>query len=413
MEPSGSSTRDGWDPRADMIPARTATAIPLPRPLLVYTALSIVAGVVALAWATLALPLEPGIALAGVDGRAGLYIGLLFWVGFGLLGGAWVASIDGHGVLTFHLPFIVGATALGGPVAGGWVAMLSTSELREFRQAPWFGALSNHAVLALAAVVAGATLDRLRPVVDSTLGDQAQLAELVAVLGCALVFSIISRTFVLGTVVLRDRLTVRDAFGIFAGSFRSEEAGEGVMAWLLAALYTFVAWWGSLVCAVLVLVLWRRGPRSFDEQVERAVSRARRGLEGSAYMLIDLDHFGAVNERHGPAVADQILHSVERLLAEHVRRSDVVGPRSADTFRILLLGMSAREVARAKAHEIRDAIAAAAEMGGPAVEVTATVGIAMIADDVLGSTQVYQRSEQALDRAKRTGEGVIVWEPQD
>jgi hypothetical protein len=43
----------------------------------------------------------------------------------------------GRAVPPFHLPFIVAAMTLGGPVAGGWVAAISSLELREIREVPW------------------------------------------------------------------------------------------------------------------------------------------------------------------------------------------------------------------------------------------------------------------------------------
>ena len=108
--------------------------------LAAYVAATIVAGVAALAWATLTLPLGPDIATDGLthiaaDDRVS---GLLFWIAFGLLGSARTKGYGGHAVLTFHLPFIVAAMALGGPVAGGshttpaWVANLEAHPDIEF-----------------------------------------------------------------------------------------------------------------------------------------------------------------------------------------------------------------------------------------------------------------------------------------
>ena len=119
--------------------------------LAAFVAATIVAGVAALAWATLALPLAPGIATDGLghiaaDDRVS---GLLFWIAIGLLGSVRTKGYSGRTVLTFHLPFIVAAMVLGGPVAGGWVAAIATIELRELREVPWFGTLSNHAIVTL------------------------------------------------------------------------------------------------------------------------------------------------------------------------------------------------------------------------------------------------------------------------
>ena len=106
--------------------------------LAVFVAATIVAGIAALAWATLTLPLGPDIATDGLtrvaaDDRVS---GLLFWIAIGLLGSARTKGYGGHAVLTFHLPFIVAAMALGGPVAAGWVAAVATIEHREPERCP-------------------------------------------------------------------------------------------------------------------------------------------------------------------------------------------------------------------------------------------------------------------------------------
>ena len=111
-----------------------------------------------------ACPLAPGIATDGLghiaaDDRVS---GLLFWIAFGLLGSVRTKVYSGRAVLTFHLPFIVAAMVLGGPVAGGWVAAIATIELRELREVPWFGTLSNHAIVTLAAVIGGLVVTELR-----------------------------------------------------------------------------------------------------------------------------------------------------------------------------------------------------------------------------------------------------------
>ena len=87
---------------------------------------------------------------------------MVFWILLGLLGGTRVQNLHGHGVLTFHMPFIIAATALGGPVAGGWVAVFATFEAREFREVPWYGMLANHAAIAVSAVLAGIVFDFVR-----------------------------------------------------------------------------------------------------------------------------------------------------------------------------------------------------------------------------------------------------------
>src|SRR3954451_15218224 len=123
--------------------------------LLIFTSVVIAAGLGATIWAAFAFPISPVLSLTASGGREGLLLGLVFWILLGLLGGLRIERMQGHGVLTFHLPFIIAATVLGGPAAGAIVGLISTFEPRELREMPWYGLLSNHAGIALGAVIGG------------------------------------------------------------------------------------------------------------------------------------------------------------------------------------------------------------------------------------------------------------------
>src|SRR3954449_11867868 len=85
-----------------------------------YTAATIVAGILALAVASVVAAPSPSIAIPGVPQPWAGLAGVLAWTLFGLAGSLRIIrGPSGHGVLTFHLPFIVAAMVLGGPAAGG------------------------------------------------------------------------------------------------------------------------------------------------------------------------------------------------------------------------------------------------------------------------------------------------------
>ena len=107
----------------------------------------------------------------------------------GLLGGTRVERLHGHGVLTFHFPFIIAALALGGPTAGALVALISTIERRELRDMPWYGLLSNHAALTMAAVAGGLTILGTRSLLASLAPQEVQAAELVAIVAGSVVLA--------------------------------------------------------------------------------------------------------------------------------------------------------------------------------------------------------------------------------
>ena len=169
---------------------------------------SIIAGLTALAWTTLRIPISPtidpnlnGTALAGPSG------GMLLWIAYGMIGSLRVLPAPGgHSVWTFHFPFVAAAMVLGGPTAGAWVAFVSTIERRELKEVPWYGTLANHSVMAFAAVVGGLTAQVVNGVLLTT-SLSAGVAGLVAVTGGTLVLAAVLIAGTAGTIMLREGLS--------------------------------------------------------------------------------------------------------------------------------------------------------------------------------------------------------------
>ena len=320
--------------------------------LALYVAISIAAGFGALGWATATQPIEATIASAGLPRIAGgaNETGLLFWIGLGLLGSFRTSAFGGRAVLTFHLPFEVAAMTLGGPVAGGWVAAISTIELRELREVPWFGTLANHGILALSGVVGGLVVVSLRASLASLA--EPQLATLVATLAGAFVFCAIDVAMTVVVVALREILTILEAASTMNRSYRTTVGGEVVLGWLLALAYGAVAWWAPIVCGVLVLLVWQandeheltsRDPmtgllnrQGFRDRLEVAVARARRGRQTAAILVLDLDGFKGINDRLGHAAGDAVIWATGSRLKRSIRFTDVAARLGGDEFALLL-----------------------------------------------------------------------------
>ena len=76
--------------------------------------------------------------------------------------------------------------------------------------------------------------------------------------------------------------------------------------------------------------------RAFDERLVEELDRARRTDEPFALVLGDIDHFKAINDRHGHAAGDAALAQVARLLAEHSRTVDAVARVGGEEFALIL-----------------------------------------------------------------------------
>jgi diguanylate cyclase (GGDEF)-like protein len=398
--------------------------------LYVYTGTTIVAGLVALAWASVSFEIWPSISLTQPADHQGILLGLVFWILLGLLGGTRVERMHGFGVLTFHLPFIIAATALGGPVAGGWVAMISTFEMRELREVPWYGTLANHSSMALSAVLAGVVFQAVRNDAFAAIADQPQAVELVAIVLATFVLAGVSSGLATGTRVLRDDLTVREAFRLMDTSFRTTSASEVVMGWVLTFAYSTIGWWAALVCAMLVLVIWQAhdarevarhdamtgllSRSGFDSRLEEILVRVRRGGGRAALLAIDLDGFKRINDTYGHGAGDDVIREVGVRLRDAIRLTDAAVRRGGDEFGVLLVGITDVSAAERLADRIWTAVTEPILISGDPVRVGASIGVIMIEPNgrPLTVDRLHAAADVEMYTVKRKGGGVRVRRPE-
>ncbi len=395
----------------------------------VYTAATIVIGLGALLLVTVLGELPAAIAIPGFTEPWSPIAGVALWTVFGLAGSLrMVRGPSGHGVVTFHLPFIVAAMILGGPIAGGWVALVASFDRRELREAPWYGVLSNHAILAGAAVAGGlAAQGSIALGAGLGLPDGAALALVGAAAG-TLVLTVVSMAGAAGVIVLRDGLTLRETLFVFDRAFRSTLVAETVLGWLFAVVWLAVGWWAPAVSAALVLALWRvreaeeerdrddltglLSRKAFAQRAAEAASRARRGVEGSAYLFLDLDGFKRLND--GPrdhAVGDEVLAELGARLRRSIRVTDAAGRRGGDEFLVLLVGVRDEGTARQLAERLQTVVTAPYATADGEKHVGVSIGIAMLVPGRRDfEPDVRQHADAAMYEAKAAGGGIRVWQ---
>jgi len=136
-----------------------------------------------------------------------------------------------------------------------------------------------------------------------------------------------------------------------------------------------------------------------DETLEREIYRAQRYASPLAVILVDVDHFKAINDSFGHAAGDAALAGIAATLRTRVRESDLVGRWGGEEFLIVSPG-SDGEAARQLAEHLRTAVAAAAlPLCGPQ---TASFGVAEHAGND-SPTALVARADAALYAAKRKG----------
>jgi diguanylate cyclase (GGDEF)-like protein len=139
-----------------------------------------------------------------------------------------------------------------------------------------------------------------------------------------------------------------------------------------------------------------------DDGLARLMERSRREAVPLALLFLDLDHFKAINDRHGHAAGDRCLAMVSAILRRHVRPADLVARYGGEEFVVVLEGASHARAAQA-AEALRAAVAAATlEHEGVAMPVTASIGLTDLRPD--DSMQaLLERADAALYRAKQAG----------
>jgi diguanylate cyclase (GGDEF)-like protein len=145
--------------------------------------------------------------------------------------------------------------------------------------------------------------------------------------------------------------------------------------------------------------------RSVLRQLEALLSRARRHGHALAVLMVDADHFKALNDRRGHAAGDGALRALAERLRERLRAEDVVGRFGGEEFVIGLPDARALGAAGV-AEDVRAAVAGRPlTIDGHVLTLTVSVGWAAWEDEDLG--QLIARADGALYEAKAAGRDCV------
>lgn len=143
--------------------------------------------------------------------------------------------------------------------------------------------------------------------------------------------------------------------------------------------------------------------RAFYEQMQLDLARRSRGGEAISLLVLDVDHFKLVNDHHGHPVGDEVLRAIGTALRSSVRPGDVVGRTGGEEFAVLLPDTTS-DVAVEIGERLRHAVATA---DGP-VDVTISVGLAVVPPRGWTASELMRTADAALYEAKRSGRDRLV-----
>ena len=149
----------------------------------------------------------------------------------------------------------------------------------------------------------------------------------------------------------------------------------------------------------------------FGEQLQRTLAESDRFNQPVSLVLVDVDHFKAVNDTWGHEAGDAVLKHVARILQEGVRTVDICVRYGGEEIAML---MAQTDSARAVevAERLRARIAATVvRHGGAEIAVTASFGVATYPETVKVRDQLFPAADKALYIAKREGRNCVRAKP--
>jgi diguanylate cyclase (GGDEF)-like protein len=147
--------------------------------------------------------------------------------------------------------------------------------------------------------------------------------------------------------------------------------------------------------------LLRRQP--FMDRLAEELKKAKAFNTPFCVLMVDIDHFKAVNDSHGHGAGDIVLGRIGQLLKEAFYETDVVGRYGGEEFIVLLPRAHLDGVLR-KAEAMRKRIEAELIVCGfTQLKVTVSIGVARYPDHGLTGEDVIAGADRALYQAKESG----------
>gem|GEM_PF-1230296 len=144
--------------------------------------------------------------------------------------------------------------------------------------------------------------------------------------------------------------------------------------------------------------------RHFDERLAAEIERGKREGQGISLVMADLDHFKALNDRHGHQGGDRLLCAWSDLLRSSFRATDVLCRYGGEEFALVLPGSSLEDAtARAEYLRVRLKELVISTEGAHPISTTVSLGVAFAAAGEKTSEQLIREADAALYRAKSEG----------
>lgn len=147
------------------------------------------------------------------------------------------------------------------------------------------------------------------------------------------------------------------------------------------------------------------------QRLDQEIGRAERFGHTLSVIMLDIDDFKALNDRHGHLVGDDVLRRVSALIRDNLREMDVAARYGGEEF-VLIVPETDSAGALAVAERVRQSVAESAlsTSEGQGVRATVSVGVATYPRDGASVDELVRSADEAMYCAKRSGKNrVAAW----
>ena len=147
-----------------------------------------------------------------------------------------------------------------------------------------------------------------------------------------------------------------------------------------------------------------------EEHTKKLIPQALRDKFNIGVLLLDMDHFKAVNDEYGHDIGDKVLKELSRILNETVRESDIIIRYGGEEFIVLLVNVKTESDALEVANKIRTRVSENEidVYAGSKLRKTISIGLSMFPQDSSSLESVIKHADIALYEAKSKGRNKVI-----
>ncbi len=147
--------------------------------------------------------------------------------------------------------------------------------------------------------------------------------------------------------------------------------------------------------------------RYFEEFLEREVARAQRHQRPLSLLLFDIDHFKHINDSLGHLAGDAALRLMAEVVQARIRREELFARYAGDEF-VVVLPEAELSQAELFGQQLCERVSGSELLfQGHRLPVTVSVGVGSLEAQMIKPSQLIQRADEALYRAKHAGRNTV------